>query len=87
MTPAHAAANPYFARYLDGDYWLVIELAGAVITAFGADWCFLLARTSRGERKQQGLTIFLLPILGMLSKSVENREVAARTTSSSSCRW
>ena len=25
-------------------------------------WCFLLARTSRGEKKQQGLTIFLVPM-------------------------
>jgi alkylation response protein AidB-like acyl-CoA dehydrogenase len=27
-----------------------------------AQWCFLLARTSTGERKQQGLTIFLVPM-------------------------
>lgn len=27
-----------------------------------AQWCFLLARTSREERKQQGLTIFLVPM-------------------------
>ncbi|MGB3232806.1 MAG: acyl-CoA dehydrogenase family protein [Mycobacterium sp.] len=27
-----------------------------------AQWCFLLARTSRGEKKQQGLTIFLVPM-------------------------
>jgi alkylation response protein AidB-like acyl-CoA dehydrogenase len=27
-----------------------------------AQWCFLLARTSKGEKKQQGLTIFLLPM-------------------------
>jgi alkylation response protein AidB-like acyl-CoA dehydrogenase len=27
-----------------------------------AQWCFLLARTSRGERKQQGITVFLVPI-------------------------
>jgi len=27
-----------------------------------AQWCFLLARTSKGERKQQGLTIFLVPM-------------------------
>jgi hypothetical protein len=34
MMPGRAAANPYFARYLDGDYWLVIELAGVVIGGF-----------------------------------------------------
>jgi alkylation response protein AidB-like acyl-CoA dehydrogenase len=27
-----------------------------------AQWCFLLVRTSRGEKKQQGLTIFLVPM-------------------------
>jgi alkylation response protein AidB-like acyl-CoA dehydrogenase len=27
-----------------------------------AQWCFLLARTSRGEKKQRGLTIFLVPM-------------------------
>ena len=27
-----------------------------------AQWCFLLARTSKGEKKQQGLTIFLVPM-------------------------
>jgi uncharacterized membrane protein YedE/YeeE len=32
--PARAAANPYFARYLDGDSWLVLELAGVAIGGF-----------------------------------------------------
>ncbi|AKS32577.1 acyl-CoA dehydrogenase family protein [Mycolicibacterium goodii] len=27
-----------------------------------AQWCFLLARTSKGDKKQQGLTIFLVPM-------------------------
>ena len=27
-----------------------------------AQWCFLLARTTKGEKKQQGLTIFLVPM-------------------------
>ena len=27
-----------------------------------AQWCFLLARTRKGEKKQQGLTIFLVPM-------------------------
>lgn len=27
-----------------------------------AQWCFLLARTAKGEKKQQGLTIFLVPM-------------------------
>ena len=28
---AHAIDAPYFARYLDGDYWLLLELAGVTI--------------------------------------------------------
>jgi alkylation response protein AidB-like acyl-CoA dehydrogenase len=27
-----------------------------------AQWCFLLARTGRGERKHEGITVFLLPM-------------------------
>lgn len=39
-----------------------------------AQWCFLLARTSRGERKQEGLTIFLVP---MDAPGVEVRPIRA----------
>lgn len=38
-----------------------------------AQWCFLLARTSKGERKQHGLTIFLLP---MDAPGIEVRPIA-----------
>ena len=38
-----------------------------------AQWCFLLARTSRAERKQQGLTIFLVP---MSDPAIEVRPIA-----------
>src|SRR3546814_18134555 len=38
-----------------------------------AQWCFLLARTSRGEKKQQGLTIFLVP---MDAPGIEVRHIA-----------
>lgn len=34
IAPARAAANAYFARYLDGDAWLLLELAGVVIGGF-----------------------------------------------------
>jgi alkylation response protein AidB-like acyl-CoA dehydrogenase len=37
-----------------------------------AQWCFLLARTSRGEKKQKGLTIFLVP---MDSPGIEVRPI------------
>ena len=38
-----------------------------------AQWCFLLVRTSREERKQQGLTIFLVP---MSLEGIEVRPIA-----------
>src|SRR5579884_3904309 len=38
-----------------------------------AQWCFLLARTSTGERKQQGITVFLVP---MSSPGIEVRPLA-----------
>src|SRR5262249_42876715 len=38
-----------------------------------AQWCFLLARTSKGARKQQGLTIFLVP---MSHPAIEVRPIA-----------
>ncbi|MFD0364635.1 acyl-CoA dehydrogenase family protein [Nocardia sp. GCM10030253] len=37
-----------------------------------AQWCFLLARTSKAERKQQGLTVFLVP---MSSPGIEVRPI------------
>jgi alkylation response protein AidB-like acyl-CoA dehydrogenase len=39
-----------------------------------AQWCFLLARTSTGERKQQGLTVFLVP---MDAPGIEVRPIKA----------
>ncbi|MQY26158.1 acyl-CoA dehydrogenase family protein [Nocardia aurantia] len=46
----------------DGDGWLVSGQKIWTSYASMAQWCFLLARTSRGEKKQQGLTIFLVPM-------------------------
>jgi len=39
-----------------------------------AQWCFLLARTSAGEKKQHGLTVFLVP---MSAPGIEVRPVRA----------
>jgi alkylation response protein AidB-like acyl-CoA dehydrogenase len=39
-----------------------------------AQWCFLLARTSAGEKKQHGLTIFLVP---MSAPGIEVRPIRA----------
>ena len=50
-------------RAEDGtDGWLISGQKIWTSYATMAQWCFLLARTSRGERKQQGLTIFLVPM-------------------------
>lgn len=39
-----------------------------------AQWCFLLARTSKGARKQQGITVFLVP---MDDPGIEVRPIAS----------
>jgi alkylation response protein AidB-like acyl-CoA dehydrogenase len=46
----------------DGDGWRVSGQKIWTSYATMAQWCFLLARTSRGEKKQSGLTIFLVPM-------------------------
>ena len=46
----------------DGDGWRVSGQKIWTSYATMAQWCFLLARTSRGEKKQHGLTIFLVPM-------------------------
>ena len=57
----------------DGDGWRVSGQKIWTSYATMAQWCFLLARTSRGERKQQGLTIFLVP---MAAPGIEVRPIA-----------
>ncbi|MFV2173147.1 acyl-CoA dehydrogenase family protein [Actinomadura sp. LOL_016] len=46
----------------DGDDWVISGQKVWTSYATMAQWCFLLARTARRERKQQGLTIFLVPM-------------------------
>ncbi len=46
----------------DGDGWRVSGQKIWTSYATMAQWCFLLARTSRGEKKQQGITVFLVPM-------------------------
>ena len=46
----------------DGDGWQINGQKIWTSYATMAQWCFLLARTSRGEKKQRGLTIFLVPM-------------------------
>jgi len=46
----------------DGEGWRISGQKIWTSYATMAQWCFLLARTSRGAEKQQGLTIFLVPM-------------------------
>ncbi|MFG1924473.1 acyl-CoA dehydrogenase family protein [Cryptosporangium sp. NPDC048952] len=46
----------------DGDGWRISGQKIWTSYATMAQWCFLLARTSAGETRQQGLTIFLVPM-------------------------
>jgi alkylation response protein AidB-like acyl-CoA dehydrogenase len=58
----------------DGDGWRVSGQKIWTSYATMAQWCFLLTRTSRGEKKQQGLTIFLVP---MSAPGIEVRPIAS----------
>ena len=46
----------------EGDGWRISGQKIWTSYASMAQWCFLLARTSKGAKKQQGLTIFLVPM-------------------------
>jgi alkylation response protein AidB-like acyl-CoA dehydrogenase len=56
----------------DGDEWVISGQKIWTSYATMAQWCFLLARTSREERKQQGLTVFLVP---MADPAIEVRPI------------
>ncbi len=50
------------AALRDGDGWRITGQKIWTSYATMAQWCFLLARTSSGQRKQQGITVFLVPM-------------------------
>jgi alkylation response protein AidB-like acyl-CoA dehydrogenase len=58
----------------DGDGWRISGQKVWTSYATMAQWCFLLARTSTGERKQQGITVFLVP---MDDPAIEVRPIAS----------
>jgi len=58
----------------DGDGWTVTGQKIWTSYATLAQWCFLLARTSRGEKKQHGITVFLVP---MSAAGIEVRPIRA----------
>ncbi|MFB4295116.1 acyl-CoA dehydrogenase family protein [Actinomadura sp. NTSP31] len=58
----------------EGDGWSVTGQKIWTSYARMAQWCFLLARTSTRERKQHGLTVFLVP---MSAPGIEVRPIPA----------
>lgn len=56
----------------DGDVWRITGQKIWTSYATMAQWCFLLARTSHEEKKQQGITVFLVP---MTSPGIEVRPI------------
>jgi alkylation response protein AidB-like acyl-CoA dehydrogenase len=57
----------------DGDGWRITGQKIWTSYATMAQWCFLLARTSKGEKKQHGITVFLVP---MDDPAIEVRPIA-----------
>jgi alkylation response protein AidB-like acyl-CoA dehydrogenase len=56
----------------DGDGWRVTGQKIWTSYATMAQWCFLLARTTKGEKKQQGITVFLVD---MADPAIEVRPI------------
>ncbi|WP_344825004.1 acyl-CoA dehydrogenase family protein [Actinocorallia longicatena] len=46
----------------DGDGWVISGQKVWTSYATMAQWCFLLARTTKADRRQDGLTVFLVPM-------------------------
>jgi alkylation response protein AidB-like acyl-CoA dehydrogenase len=66
-------ASVQTAARRDGEGWYISGQKIWTSYATMAQWCFLLTRTSRGEKKQQGLTIFLV---SMDDPRIEVRPIA-----------
>ncbi len=58
----------------DGDTWRVSGQKIWTSYATMAQWCFLLARTTRGDKRQHGITVFLVP---MSDPAIEVRPIKA----------
>jgi alkylation response protein AidB-like acyl-CoA dehydrogenase len=62
LASLRTAARPVKGDAGAGGVWRISGQKIWTSYAAMAQWCFLLARTSKGEKKQQGLTIFLVPM-------------------------
>lgn len=65
-------ASVQTAARRDGEGWFVNGQKIWTSYATMAQWCFLLTRTARREKKHEGLTIFLVP---MSSRGIEVRPI------------
>jgi alkylation response protein AidB-like acyl-CoA dehydrogenase len=65
-------ASVQTAARRDGDGWFVNGQKIWTSYATMADWCFLLTRTAKLEKRHEGLTIFLVP---MASEGIEVRPI------------
>src|SRR5215472_8246523 len=74
LASLRTAARPVKGDGEAGGEWRVFGQKIWTSYATMAQWCFLLARTSTGEKKQQGLTIFLVP---MSAPGIEVRPIRA----------
>ena len=55
-------ANVRTSAVLDGDEWVVTGQKVWTSLAQWADWCFVLARTDRDEKRHKGLSYLLVPM-------------------------
>jgi alkylation response protein AidB-like acyl-CoA dehydrogenase len=67
-------ANIQTSAKRDGEGWRINGQKIWTSYATMAEWCFLLVRTSKGEKKQHGLSIFIVP---MDAPGVEVRPIMA----------
>jgi alkylation response protein AidB-like acyl-CoA dehydrogenase len=67
-------ASLRMAAVRDGDGWRISGQKIWTSYASLAQWCFLVTRTSSAGRKQQGLTVFLVP---MSDPAIEVRPIAS----------
>jgi alkylation response protein AidB-like acyl-CoA dehydrogenase len=72
-------ANVHTTASLDGDEWVVTGQKVWTSLAQWADWCFVLARTDRDQKRHRGLSYLLVP---MRQPGVELRPITQLTGTS-----
>jgi alkylation response protein AidB-like acyl-CoA dehydrogenase len=72
-------ANVHTVAELDGDDWVITGQKVWTSLAQWADWCFVLARTDREQKRHRGLSYLLVP---MRQAGVELRQITQLTGTS-----